>query len=351
VVGEQHPDLVAGEGAPSVAVGHRHRQPVGVGVVGDHQVGVDPACQLQGGVERAGLLGVGEGHRREPTVGRGLARDHVHVPVAAVGERTVHELPADAVERGVDDREVRAVDGGPRRTQIRQVGVDHARIDRRDEFAVPRVDPRDLSGRPDRGYRGGDLLVDRRDDLGGRLAVHLVAVVLRGVVAGGDHHRGGGLETLLSVGHQRGRLGAREPANRDPGPGEHRHDVLGEAPGVGASVETDHHTTPRGAGIGRRQVVGQPPGGADDHRPVHPQGTGADHRPQPGGAEGQLPVDTIGHRLAVPGLQEPLELGARRRVGVACDPVACPSDEVVSAHWTDARSHRAAAADPPRSAA
>ena len=62
-------DLVAREAAPAVGRRHGDGEPVGVGVVGDHQVGRDAVGGGEVEVERARLLGVGERNRREVGVG------------------------------------------------------------------------------------------------------------------------------------------------------------------------------------------------------------------------------------------------------------------------------------------
>src|SRR5699024_10884936 len=54
---EQRPRLIAGELAPPVTGGHRDRDPVGVRIVGDDEIGSDAFGGGVGEVERPGLLG------------------------------------------------------------------------------------------------------------------------------------------------------------------------------------------------------------------------------------------------------------------------------------------------------
>ena len=102
VVGQQRAELVAGEGAPAAVggrVGYGHREPVGVGVVGQHEVGADLRRQGQRQVERAGLLRVREGDGREVGVGLDLLATSWARANPAAGEGPAHGLGADAVHR------------------------------------------------------------------------------------------------------------------------------------------------------------------------------------------------------------------------------------------------------------
>ena len=73
---EQRTDLVASEHPPARPVGQRDgdRAPVGVRVVGQHEVSVLDDRRLEREVERAGLLRVGERHRRKVRIRLGLHR-------------------------------------------------------------------------------------------------------------------------------------------------------------------------------------------------------------------------------------------------------------------------------------
>ena len=65
---EQGADLVAAQHPPAVRARDGDGAPVGVGVVGDHDVGVLVGRERHREVHRARLLGVGERDRREVRV-------------------------------------------------------------------------------------------------------------------------------------------------------------------------------------------------------------------------------------------------------------------------------------------
>ena len=77
---------------------------------------------------------------------------------------------------------------------------------------VPAVAAGHVGDRADRGDPRGDLGVGRRHDLAAVAEVDLVAVVLRRVVAGGDHHAGDAAELADREGQQRRRQRPREHA-------------------------------------------------------------------------------------------------------------------------------------------
>ena len=82
--GQKHADLVAVERRPLAAgiAGERnaHSDPVGVGVAGEHQIGGRGPGFGDRGLERPGILGVGDvaGHVGEVAVGRALRGQDVH---------------------------------------------------------------------------------------------------------------------------------------------------------------------------------------------------------------------------------------------------------------------------------
>ena len=158
---EQGTDLVTAQHPPATGARHRGRTAVGIRVVGDDDVRSGLLRELDGGVDRARLLGVGEGHRREGRVGLGLALHDVGRREPGPLEGGQHGLGADPVQRGVHDRQLgrgAVLDHGGGVTQVvlphvvaeglpAVVGPCHARH---------RRDLRDLLG---------DEGVDRRDDL------------------------------------------------------------------------------------------------------------------------------------------------------------------------------------------
>ena len=103
---EQPADLVAGEHLPPAAVRHRDREAVGVGIVGDDEVGVVAAREVEREVEHAGLLRVRERRGGEVGIGlRLLVDDDRRREPGPLPQREEH-VEADAVQRRVDDAQV-----------------------------------------------------------------------------------------------------------------------------------------------------------------------------------------------------------------------------------------------------
>ena len=109
VRGQQAAHLVAAQHPPAAVgrrVGDRDGAAVGVGVVGEHQVGVVLDGRGQGEVDRARFLGVGERHGGEVRVGVALLGHHGGRREAGALEGRQHHVAAHAVQRGVDDAQV-----------------------------------------------------------------------------------------------------------------------------------------------------------------------------------------------------------------------------------------------------
>jgi len=186
VVGQQDPELVAAQPPPTDG----HRAAVGVRVVGDDHVGARLTPQLHDPVHHAGLLGVRERYGGEVGIGVRLSRlddrsDHPGAP-----KDRQEGVTADPVQRGVGDLNLTV--GHQRQPYGRvDIGVDQPSVDRWSGIVE-----RQVTDAVDGGDVSLDLAVSGRDDLGSFVAgppeVDLVAVVLRWVVAGGDHHPGVG---------------------------------------------------------------------------------------------------------------------------------------------------------------
>ena len=93
--------------------------------------------------------------------------------------------------------------------------------------------------RADGGDPRGDLGVGGRHDLAAVAEVDLVAVVLRRVVAGGDHHAGDAPELADREGQQRGGQRPRQHQGPEPGAGHHLGGVAREDVAVVPGVEAD----------------------------------------------------------------------------------------------------------------
>jgi len=105
MIAQQGADVVAGEALPSALRWRPHRQPVGVGVVGQHQVGLDLVGQRERQVEDVGLLGVRKRGGRELGVGFGLGRHDVGIGVSGPFEHRLQRGRPHPVHRRVDDGE------------------------------------------------------------------------------------------------------------------------------------------------------------------------------------------------------------------------------------------------------
>ena len=124
--------------------------------------------------------------------------------------------------------------------------------------------------------------------LGAVLPVDLIAVVLLGVVAGGDVDAGDA--AVLPHGEGQLRRGAQglEQAHRDA---VARHDaggLPGEEIGVVAAVKADGHAPGGGLRSLLQDHLGEGLGGVADHMDVHAVQTHAHGAAQTGGAEGKL---------------------------------------------------------------
>jgi hypothetical protein len=204
---------------------------------------------------------------------------------------------ADAVQRRVRDRQPGAVD---RRLDLQRqhgrevVGLEGC-ADRLHQAGGPGGGQLGHLDRPRRRVvdRRRDGAVDRRDDLRAVAPVHLVAVVLGRVVAGGHHHAGRGAERAHRVGGDRRRpVFVREP-HGDPGGGQHRGGLLGELPRLVARVVTDHDAAGRRVGDRGHQVRGQAGGHLAHLQLVHALRPGGQHPADAGGAE----LQPAGHAL------------------------------------------------------
>ncbi len=249
--------------------------------------------------------------------------------VAGAVERVDDEPAADAVQRGVDDREAPVdvergaclLDG----LEVAPAGEGPELLD----VAVGCGLEWDLGGGSDVGDGGGDALVIGRDDLGAVGCVDLVAVVLGRVVARGDDHRRRRAQLLAGEGHERRRCRVREPRDREPGRAEHADGVAREAFRVGARIEPDDDGSVGSVGHRRQDVVGEATRGADHDRPVHPHRSGADDATQPRRAELERPREPLGELVDIVRLEDGLELRDGRRVGVAGEPGAREPAELV----------------------
>ena len=320
VVGEQHRDLVAAQPAPGAVVADADRQPVGVGVVGQHEVRVTVVGQGEREVQRAGLLGVGEADGRERAVRLVLLGHGRDVLDAGACERVEDDRPTNAVQRGVDDPNVAAcrigVDALLELVEVAATGVGAELLD---EVVRPRVvDHRDVTGRRGPLDQVGDVGIGGRHDLDRVDPVHLVAVVLRRVVAGRDHDRTGGVGLASGPGHERCR-GRFVPAQHAPTRRNRDGDDVSREPlRVRSCVVADAQRLV--VVSDRRQVLQQRPGRPDHGGPVHAARARTDTTAKTRRAERKWPRHRRPELGEVVAVQCRLELVAGRHVGISVDP-------------------------------
>ena len=161
-VGEQRADLVAVQAAPAGGSRDGDGEPVGVGVVGEHHVGVVRRRRGQREVERPLLLGVGPRDGREVGIGPGLLRDDVRRREAGAVERVQAQPRADPVQRRVGDPHVARVRGGERRQDRRPGRPRRRRPARRRRRAAARRAARRARSRPRSARRRAERSGRRR---------------------------------------------------------------------------------------------------------------------------------------------------------------------------------------------
>lgn len=214
---------------------------VGVRVGRQEQIGLHPVAVLEPEFQRLAHLGVGVRAGREVAVVHALLFDGHDIDHADPLEHPGHALQADAVERGVDDTERRAVLARGDLERLLEVAVENSLgnplhqpliqgpIERHRFYVVEAVDG--VDGRLD-GLRrlDGDLAAVR--------AVDLVAVVCRGVVRRGDVDAGRAAQLADGETQRGGGLDAIEQIGFDSVAGEHlgdsAHKLLGTVTGIAA---------------------------------------------------------------------------------------------------------------------
>ena len=206
---------------------------------------------------------------------------------AGRGEHRPDHRGAHPVHRGVHHGQVPGRVGTHQGGHRRHVVGDQRLV----QYLVVRRQ-RDRPGGGDGPDRRLDLGVHRRHDLRPVEGVDLVAVVLRRVVRGGDHHAGHRAQVPDREGQHRGGQQPGQQPGVEAGGGQHARRVGGEGPRAVPAVVADHHDA---AGpSGRAELGGQARRGPADHGGVHAVRAGPQRTAQAGGAEGQWPGEPVG---------------------------------------------------------
>ena len=316
VFGQQATRLVAGQQPPAPALGHRHRQAVGIGVVGQGYVRARVCGQIQQPIDNTGLLGVGKRGGYEIGIGLGLLGHDCGRVEPGAGQGPQERLCPHAVKRCVG-RAHRP--RSPRRQQSRhrvQVGLH--------QFVAGGLDADVVVGTQVGLGQWRSAVDDPADlgvDRGGQLLtappVDLAAVVGARVVAGGHHHPGRRVEMLHREGQHRGGHRPRQHRRPDSAGDQHSGRVDGEAVAPVAGVVSDHHRRALLALLAH--PLGQRRGHDPHQHPVHAERARPHPAPNAGGPEGEPPLESPLEIDPVAG-QKGFEFRARVGVGIGGQP-------------------------------
>ena len=297
VIQQQYSGLVAGkEHIRPFFVFDGNAHPVAVRVGGQQQVGVVLPGIAQAQLHGLPNLRVGIGAGGEIAVRLRLLRHHRHIGVAHFGKGPQHRPSSRAVQGRIDDCRILVHflteedrlgfhilhEGGV--GFLRYVG----------DPALFQVFLKGTGMHIPENIQFFNLRQHLSSRLGGDLAaigaVNLVAVILAGVVGGGDHHARVRPQVPHGEGHRRHR--------HQPGPNGNLYPICrkytgrhtGEHIAFDAAVIADAN-----AGLFPLlvEIIRQALGGLCHRVDVHPVGSGADHTPQAAGSEGQVPVKRV----------------------------------------------------------
>ena len=320
VVQHQHAGLVPGDGHKGAVVAADHdAHPVAVRVGAQDEIRPHLVGQVNGQIEALGVLRIGGGHRGEITVQHHLLLDAVQMLHAQAPQGLRHQLPAAAVEGGVHHLEgvghlghgLPVVDHGHDMSHKAVVGLPAHDLDqtlgRRVVIGHPahageNVDVLQLPG------DGGSVL---RRQLGAVGPIDLVAVILLGVVAGGDVDAR--LAAVFPDGEAQLRRGTQrlEDPHMDAVGGADLGGGPGKLHGVVAAVHAQGHAPAPGVLTLGADDVGKALGGPADDMDVHLVQAHLHGAPQTGGAELQRPVEPLADLLFV--AADALQLGVLLR--------------------------------------
>lgn len=265
--------LVAGEQFVLACMRDGDADAVGVRVGRQEQVGLNPVAVLEPEFQRLAHLGVGVRAGREVAVVLALLFDGHDIGHADSLEHSGHALQADAVERGVDDAERRAVLARGDLERLLYVTVENSlgnplhqslfqgSIERHRFYTIEAVDG--VDGRLD------DLR--RLDgDLAAVGAVDLIAVVCRGIVRRGNVDAGRAAQLADGETQRGGGLDAIEQIRPDPVAGEHLGDSTHKLLGTVTRIPAKRNRRPIKRVI---QIIGKTLRGLTDGIDIKPVGT------------------------------------------------------------------------------
>ena len=301
VVQQNDAHLVAGdEPVAALAVGHGGAAAVTVRVGAQQKIRVYFVAQFQPLLHGFPDLRVRVGAGGEVAVRLFLLRHHGHMGDAQLCQQLFHAFQTGAVQRSVHQLQI-----GGACTIAHTLGVDGIHkvvqtfLAAVFDLALGKgcVKVRRLYGKAVYCFNGGkDLCCHLKGDLAAVCAVDLVAVVLGGVVAGGDAHACAAAVVPHRPAQCRGGLQTRVDVRLDAVSSQNSRRFFCEHIALDAAVVADGHLLGQVGGV---QIVGKPLGCLADVVDVHPVGACADDTTETTGAEFQLPVKTVGDGILV----------------------------------------------------
>ena len=300
VIRQQHAGLVAGHGDElAVLAPHQNTHPVAVRVGTDDEVGAHLVGQSHRQIKALGVLRIGGVHRGERAVEHHLLLHAVQVLHPQLPQSLGHQLPAAAVEGGVDHMEIVRHFGNTlpvvdhshdilHKCLVRllahklNAAHGHGLVKRHGLHAGEDVDLLQLPG-------NGVGVLGRK--LGAVGPVDLVAVVFLGVVAGGDVDAR--LTAIVPHGEAQLRGGAQglENTHMDAVGGADLGGGMGKLHAVVAAVHADGHALIHGGLPLGADDIGKALGGPADDIDIHLVQAHLHGAPQAGGAELQRAVE------------------------------------------------------------
>ena len=327
VIQKQHARFIAGEQRVSAAaVPHGHAHPVAVRVGGQQQVRAAPAGIGDAQLHGLPNLRVGIGAGGKTAVRQALLLHQRKTGVAQLLQRTGDGHIARSVQGAVDDGDILAnrlaIEDGLRLHRL-QEGREHLVGNE----AYPPV-----------AHTGVKIVLlhavkeipflNFGEDFGGGFnshlaavrAVDLVAVVLGGIVGGGDHHARGRAEKARGKGHGGHRGELRPEVHLHAVSGQHARGHARECIAFETAVIADDGG---GSGEALVEVVRQPLRSPGDGIDVHAVGPRADHAAQPAGSKGEVAVKGVldGRFVHAPELLKKLRIGHARQPALILLPV------------------------------
>ena len=264
VMQQQAADLVARQGMEgALRVLDAHAQAVTVRIRAEDDRGAHLVRQWDGQLEGGRVLRVGGLDGGEIGVGQLLLGHHGYAGEPGLLEGAAHRHIAAAVQGGIDDVEVAAL--GAHQVRRYQQAQHHADVIVVHFLVADDVQQPILAGGTlvhgqalviiQRKHQPADGLCSLGRYLRAVGAVHLVAVVLRGVVAGGDGYAGCGLQVPHGVadnGHRAQRVKQHRLHSTRR---EHQRRFFGKLRRHAAAVVANDHAPAGGAGL-LLEVVG-----------------------------------------------------------------------------------------------